>query len=66
MTRAGFRDIQVRRETRTGSFESFEEYWAPIEEGPGSLPQAYRALLEPTRLAIREEARARLARFEPS
>src|SRR5262249_17795535 len=64
MALAGFREIRVRRETRTGSFESFEDYWAPIEEGPGSLPQAYRALPEPTRRAVREEVRARLARFE--
>jgi hypothetical protein len=50
--------------TRTSSFASFEDYWAPIEEGVGSLPQAYRALPEPGRHAVREEVHARLSRFE--
>ncbi len=40
----GFREISVTRETREGSFESFDDYWVPIEEGVGSLPQAYLAL----------------------
>jgi len=64
MTRAGFRDVSVRRETRTDGFDSFEHYWSPIEEGPGSLPQAYLALPEPTRHAVRDQVRRRLAEFE--
>jgi len=61
---AGFRDISVKREARAGSFASFDDYWIPIEEGAGSLPQAYRALPEPTRRAVRAEVRARLAEYE--
>jgi ubiquinone/menaquinone biosynthesis C-methylase UbiE len=61
---AGFREISVTQETRGGSFESFEDYWAPIEEAAGSLPQAYCALPESSRRAVREEVHARLAAFE--
>jgi ubiquinone/menaquinone biosynthesis C-methylase UbiE len=61
---AGFRDIQVEREVRSDIFESFDEYWDPIETGIGQLPQTYTALSEPDRRAVREEVRARLAQFE--
>ena len=61
---AGFREIRVTRETRESSFASFDDYWAPIEEAPGSLPQAYRALPDASRQAVREEVQARLAEFE--
>jgi hypothetical protein len=61
---AGLRHISVTRETREGSFESFEDYWAPIEEAAGTLPHAYRALPESSRRAVREEVHARLAAFE--
>jgi len=64
MATAGFHDISVMRDTRESSFESFEDYWTPIEEAAGSLPQAYRALPEPSRRAVREEVHARLAEFE--
>src|SRR5919198_598856 len=36
----GFRDVQVKRETRQGTIESFDAYWAPIEAGTGQIPQA--------------------------
>jgi SAM-dependent methyltransferase len=61
---AGFREICVTRETRESSFASFDDYWAPIEEAAGSLPQAYRALPDASRQAVREEVQARLAAFE--
>ena len=61
---AGFRDVRVKRETRQGTIESFDDYWAPIEAGTGTLPQAYLALSESSRCAVREEVRARLAEFE--
>jgi len=61
---AGFRDVQVKRERRQGAIESFEDYWAPIEAGTGQIPQAYLALPESSRRAVREEVRARLAEFE--
>ena len=61
---AGFRDVSVKRETRQGTVESFDAYWAPIEAGTGHMPQAYRALPEANRRAVREEVQARLAAFE--
>lgn len=61
---AGFREISVTPETREGSFESFDDYWAPIEEAAGSLPQAYRALPESSRRAVREEVHERLTELE--
>ena len=61
---AGFRNTCVTRETRQGVVPSFDEYWAPIELGTGSLPQAYLSLPEATRLAIREQVHERLACFE--
>ena len=61
---AGFRDIIVTREARECGFESFDDYWGPIEGGAGSLPLAYRALPETTRRAVREEVRMRLSDFE--
>jgi len=61
---AGFRDTCVTRETRHGVVPSFDEYWAPIEAGTGSLPQAYLSLPEGTRHAIREQVHERLACFE--
>src|SRR5262249_7721672 len=61
---AGFREISVKREIRASEFESFDDYWNPIEEGTGSLPQAYLALPESSRRAVRAEVHDRLARFE--
>jgi SAM-dependent methyltransferase len=61
---AGFRDVRVERTTRDDSFESFADYWAPIEAGIGSLPQAYLRLAATDRRAVREEVRSRLSRFE--
>jgi hypothetical protein len=61
---AGFCEINVTRETREHRFASFDDYWAPIEDAPGSLTQAYRALPDASRQAVREEVRTRLAPFE--
>jgi len=61
---AGFHEISVTRETREHSFASFDDYWAPIEVAPGSLTQAYRALPDARRQAVREEVQTRLAPFE--
>jgi hypothetical protein len=36
----------------------------PVEEGAGSLPQAYRGLPEASRRDVREEVKARLSPFE--
>jgi len=64
MATAGFREITLTHEVRETAFASFDDYWAPIEIGAGSLPQAYRALSEPYRRAVREDVHTRLARFE--
>jgi ubiquinone/menaquinone biosynthesis C-methylase UbiE len=61
---AGFRDVRVERTTREGSFESFEDYWQPIEAGVGSMPQAFLRLAAADRHAVREKVRSRLSRFE--
>jgi SAM-dependent methyltransferase len=61
---AGFRDIRIDREKREDTVESFDDYWAPIETGIGSLPQAYLALPEANRRSVRDEVRARLSPFE--
>jgi len=61
---AGFRDVCVDRTTRDDSFESFADYWEPIEAGIGSIPQAYLRLAATDRRAVREEVRSRLLRFE--
>ena len=61
---AGLQDIRVERIRREGTIGGFDDYWSPIEEGIGSIPQAYRALDEADRRAVREEVRARLAQYE--
>ena len=61
---AGFQDIRVEQIRREDSIGSLDDYWAPIEEGIGSLPQAYHSLDEADRRSVREEVHARLARYE--
>ena len=61
---AGFQDIRVEQIRREGSISSFDDYWAPIEEGVGQIPQAYRALDETDRRSVREEVHARLAQYK--
>jgi ubiquinone/menaquinone biosynthesis C-methylase UbiE len=61
---AGLRDVRVERTTREDSFESFADYWEPIEAGIGSIPQAYLRLAARDRRDVREEVRSRLLRFE--
>lgn len=60
---AGFRDIRVEQVRREGTIDGFDDYWAPVEEGVGQIPQTYRALDKSDRRAVREEVRARLARY---
>jgi len=61
---AGFADIRVERERREDVVESFDDYWAPIEAGIGSLPQAYLTLNEGKRRLVRKEVKTRLSQFE--
>jgi ubiquinone/menaquinone biosynthesis C-methylase UbiE len=58
-----YEDVVVARESRAIKFEGFEDFWDPIEAGGTRAAQAWRELPELTRLAVREEMRARLARF---
>ena len=60
---AGFADVHVELETREDAFSDFEEYWAPIEKGPGSIPQGYLSLSETERRDVRQEVKTRLAPF---
>lgn len=61
---AGFHEINVTRQTRQGIVASFDEYWSPVEAGVGQLPQAYLALPESKRHAVRTNVRTRLSPFE--
>jgi hypothetical protein len=58
---AGFWDVRIERLRQEDAIGSFDEYWDPIEAGMGSMPQAYKALPEADRLAVREEVKARLS-----
>ena len=61
---AGFKKVRVERQSRADTMQSFDEYWEPIEAGIGSIPQSYLALAEADRRLVREEVKAKLARFE--
>ena len=61
---AGFQNVTIERMQREDAIGSFEEYWAPIEAGMGSMPQVYLSLPEAKRLVVREEMLNRLSRFE--
>ena len=61
---AGFGEVSVTPQSREAIFDSFDDYWAPIEAGVGSLPQAYCALSESNRRAVRDEVQARLGTFQ--
>jgi ubiquinone/menaquinone biosynthesis C-methylase UbiE len=61
---AGFQDIHVELVRREETIDSFEDYWAPIEDGVGQIPQAYCALDEANRRAVRAKVRALLAQYE--
>ena len=64
LTGAGFRDVHVEQQSREGSFDSFDDYWVPIEAGTGSIPQVYLSLPESQRRAVRDEVTERLANFQ--
>lgn len=61
---AGFREVTVSAETRGIVFESFDDYWDPIESGGGRMGQIYRGLPEDARRAVRDEVRQLLSPFE--
>jgi hypothetical protein len=61
---AGFQEVRIERQARGGSFNSFHEYWEPIQAGIGSIPQIYLMLPDAAQDAVRQEVRTRLAEFE--
>jgi ubiquinone/menaquinone biosynthesis C-methylase UbiE len=63
LVQAGFSDVRIARETREDTFASFDDYWAPVEAGVGSIPQAYLMLSDAERRMVRDEVRAELSRF---
>ncbi len=63
---AGFHDIHVEQISREGTIAGFDDYWAPIEQGVGQIPQAYCALDAADRHSVRREVHARLAQYESS
>jgi ubiquinone/menaquinone biosynthesis C-methylase UbiE len=63
LVQAGFSDVGIARETREDTFASFDDYWAPVEAGVGSIPQAYLMLSDAERRMVRDEVRAELSRF---
>jgi ubiquinone/menaquinone biosynthesis C-methylase UbiE len=58
--RAGFRDVETTTEAYAFMFPSFDAYFEPFERGGGSSGQAYVALPETERRAVREEVRRSL------
>ena len=61
---AGFRDIEITAEVQRVALPSFAAYFEPYERGGGSLGQAYAALPEEVRRAVREEVRRALGDTE--
>jgi ubiquinone/menaquinone biosynthesis C-methylase UbiE len=57
---AGFRDVETTTEAHRFVLPSFEAYFAPFERGGASSGQAYVALPEAQRRAVREEVRRNL------
>ena len=58
---ANFRDVEITTETQRFTLPSFDAYFAPIEQGAGSPGQAFVALPEAARRAVREEVRRDLS-----
>jgi ubiquinone/menaquinone biosynthesis C-methylase UbiE len=54
---AGFRDVETTTEVQRVALPSFGAYFEPYERGGGALGQAYAALPEEVRRAVREEVR---------
>jgi len=54
---AGFSDVAVRRELRSFSFASFDDYFAGTEAGAGIAGQAYIELPQDLQRVVREEVR---------
>ena len=55
--RAGFGGVEIAAETGRLAFPSFDAYFESVERGGGSTGEAYIALPEEARRAVREEVR---------
>jgi SAM-dependent methyltransferase len=64
LTAAGFREVRVSHERAPVVFDSFDHYWAPVESGGGRAGQVYVDLTADERIAVLEEVRNHMARFE--
>lgn len=60
---AGFAEVSVTCATRELAFESFEDYWGPVEDGGSRASVPYRELPRDTQESIRAEVRRRLGMF---
>ncbi len=54
---AGFSGVEIATETLRFAFPSFDAYFAGVDRGAGNVGQAYTALPEEVRRAVREETR---------
>jgi ubiquinone/menaquinone biosynthesis C-methylase UbiE len=57
---AGFGDVETTTEAHVFVFPSFDAYFDPFEQGGGSSGQAYVALPEAERRAVREEVQSNM------
>jgi ubiquinone/menaquinone biosynthesis C-methylase UbiE len=60
---AGFRDVSVTPERHRVSYESFDEYWEPIERGGSRLGQFYLGLPDRQRRMVRQQVFDRISPF---
>jgi ubiquinone/menaquinone biosynthesis C-methylase UbiE len=58
---AGFHDVAVEVSSREVAFDSFDQFWAGIEQGGGRLAQFYVQLPADERRAVREEVAQAMA-----
>jgi len=60
LQQAGFREVRVATEVRTGPRGSIDTYCHDVELGIGMLPQAYRVLAQETRARVRDQVSGQL------
>jgi ubiquinone/menaquinone biosynthesis C-methylase UbiE len=60
----GFREVRISREQAQVVFDSFEEYWAPLESGGGRAGQVYVDLPADERTTVLHRVRDYMTRFD--
>ena len=63
---AGFHEVRVWYERAHVVYESFEDYWAPLESGGGRAGQVYVDLAADIRETVKREVRNHMTPFEGS